>query len=250
MSNRKLLTLVLCSMTPFAYALDSSGIEDKRIPIIKTAVTDQNHAFMTQNEELYTSAGKITAEVGPMVNVALITGNESRLLSNCSLNATGLLTRQTTAAVSNDAEALLKSKSDHFWGKHSPTVDKQLVGISNYLAIKAEQMPYELMTPSGSEWQSLDQTNVSSSKAWKEMNQYENGTRYVVAIGLQEDLIRDNSHYIYAEKIDGELVFIDGQTNLASDIPATYLADSFDFSHLNIPKVTTMMFWALTPSDV
>ncbi|GAM60261.1 hypothetical protein JCM19232_594 [Vibrio ishigakensis] len=249
MLKKKLLTIAMCSLAPAAYALNSSEIEDQRLPAIISAVEVQNKSFSEQNPNLLAPTSKISNEVGEMINVALVTGHDSRLLSNCSLNATGLLTRQTTASVSDEAEKLLASTSDHFWGQHSPTVEQQLVGISNYLSVKSQEMPFELSTPSGSEWRDLDQTDVRASKAWQEMSAYPNGTRFVVAIGLQEDLIRDNSHYIYAEKLENDIVFIDGQTNLAKDIPPTYLYDSFDFAHLNIPSVTTMMFWALTPIE-
>ncbi|MGF1695699.1 hypothetical protein L4C54_08495 [Vibrio lamellibrachiae] len=248
MKQSKLATILFTlGAIPSAFSMTSNEINDARIPAIQTAVAKQNKAI-APNLRLYGEA--ITNEIGELLNVALITGNESRVLSNCSLNATGIATRQTTASVSDEAEALLTNTSDHFWGKHSPTVEQQLVGISNYLTHKVSKMGFELSTPTGSNWRKLDQSNVKASESWQEMNEYPSGTRFVVAVGLEAELIRDNSHYIYAEKIDSEIIFIDGQTNLATDIPPTYLYDQFDFSHLNIPSVTTMMFWALTPETV
>ncbi len=249
MFKNTLLTLATCTLAPAALAITSNDIDDDRIPTIKSAVEHQNGAFISKNGHLEPAVSKISGEVGEIINVALLTDNESRLLSNCSLNATGLVLRQTTASVSEDAEAIMLNPEDHFWGPNAPTVEKQLVGISNYLSVKAEDMPFELATPNGSSWRSLDQTKVKESQSWSEMNEYPNGTRFVVAIGLEEDLIRDNSHYIYAEKVEDQLVFIDGQTNLAKDMAPTYLYDQFDFAHLKIPRVTTMMFWALKPTQ-
>ncbi|GEM81223.1 hypothetical protein [Vibrio superstes] len=245
----KSIAMAVCLLAPSAYALTSSDIDDERIVGIKNAVATQNGAFVAQNQGLKPVANQITSEVGEIINVALLTNNESRMLSNCSLNATGLATRQTTASVSDEAEDIMPNTGDHFWGQYAPTVEKQLVGISNYLSVKTEDMPFELATPLGSQWRALDQTKVQESLSWHEMNEYPNGTRFVVAIGLEEDLIRDNSHYIYAEKQQDQIIFIDGQTNLAKDIPPTYLYDQFDFAHLAIPSVTTMMFWALKPVD-
>ena len=244
---KKLLVSIISVLSINAHALEHSEINDARIPGIKTAVEAYNAEFSQAYSPLLADVESIGSSIGEMINTAVITGNQSRMLSNCSLNATGIATRQTTADVALDAEQLMSDTQYHFWGSYSPTVEQQLLGISKYLSIKAPQSGLSLATPNGSQWFDLEQEEVKSSEGWQAMDQYQDGTRFVVGIGLMDDLIRDNSHYIYAEKINGEVIFIDGQTNLSTDIEPTYLTDKFDFSHLNIPLVTGLMFWALEP---
>ncbi|MGF1680264.1 hypothetical protein [Photobacterium minamisatsumaniensis] len=246
----KKLAISMISILSFnANALVHTEIEDSRIPTIKSAVESYNAEFKQSHSAFLPDVTSISNSIGSMINTAVITGNQNRMLSNCSLNATGMATRQTTANTALDAEQLIPDTQYHFWGSYSPTVEQQLIGISEYLSKKAPQSQLTLATPNGSQWYDLNQKNVPASDGWKAMNQYQDGTRFVVGIGLMDELIRDNSHYIYAEKINGEVIFIDGQTNLSKDIPPTYLTTQFDFSHLDIPLVTGLIFWALEPTS-
>lgn len=226
---------------------DKATVDNETLDKLMTAVTVFNSRFKKDHPDEYDYGMSICSDIGGIINTAVVTENSDNKLNNCSLNAVGLATRQSTHLVEAEAMALLRNRDFFFWSRYVQPVEDQVSCLSMYLKSKTENDGLILDTPNGSEWYRLVQADITSSKAYSEMSKYGDGTRFVVGVGLMEDLIRDNSHYLYAEKINGKLVFIDGQTNLFSDIEPTYYSDDFDFSHINIPLVTGMMFWAITP---
>ena len=224
---------------------DKTQIENNILDEIITAVTKHNEAFKQQHPDEYNYGLAIQKQLGGIINTAIVTENSANKLNNCSLNAVGLATRQSTHLVQAEAMALLRNRETFFWSKYVQPVKDQVSYISLYLALKAEQDNLSLKMPEVNQWYELDQTDITRCQAYLEMNEYKDGTRFIVGVGLMENLIRDNSHYLYAEKVNGKLVFIDGQTNLFSDINATFFSHYFDFSHIKIPKVTGMTYWAI-----
>ncbi|WEM44605.1 hypothetical protein PTW35_25430 (plasmid) [Photobacterium sp. DA100] len=224
---------------------DKAQIESTTLDALTTAVTKHNQTFKQQHPNEYSYGLTIQELIGGIINTAIVTENSANKLNNCSLNAIGLATRQPTHLVQAEAMTLLRNRDTFFWSKYVQPVVDQVAYISLYLTLKAEQDNLCLSNPKGSQWYELDQTNITLCQAYQQMSEYEDGTRFIVGVGLMEDLIRDNSHYLYSEKVNGKLIFIDGQTNLFTSIDATFYSDYFDFSHIQIPKVTGMIYWAI-----
>lgn len=231
----------------YSWFEDKNAIDGNTLDTLTTAVAIHNGQFKQRYPAEYDHGKAICAKIGGIINTAVVTDNSANKLNNCSLNAVGLATRQPTHLVEADASARLRNRDYFFWSRYVQPVADQITYISHYLDLKSEDSEYRLDTLEGSPWYPVDQGNIRLSEAYRQMTEYADGTRFVVGVGLMEDLIRDNSHYLYAEKINGTLIFIDGQTNMFSDLEPTFYSDTFDFSHINIPLVTGMMFLAVIP---
>lgn len=191
---------------------DYSSENDEIILKIKNAVSKYNENFELEHQCEYKYGLDVCNSMGGIVNTAVVTGNEKNRLNNCSLNAVGLATRQPTHLVEANAMAMLRNRDYFFWSKYVQPVEDQIKYISLYLSILAEERGFTLFNPQGSQWFSLDQDDIISCEAYKEMEEYESGTRFIIGVGQLDELIRDNSHYIYGEKVGDKLIFIDGQT--------------------------------------
>lgn len=217
--------------TPFL----STDIHDDHIPAIKKNLDFYNKDIEDKYPKLFKYGLSLQKDIAPILNTAAKLGHYDKMLCNCSLMPFCFLYQKPWHDVLDMIESKITDETKHFWKPVAVTPHDQFNSLEYCL-------PRLGFTYEFSDWYSMNPENTKESEFYSHMTNYSNGAKFIIFIASKEDFTRDNSHFIYAEKVNDTILFMDAQHNMADDMPVGLSVEQLDCACLNMHDLNLLRF--------